>query len=387
MTQSPPLAGLRVLELSRVLAGPWCAQILADLGAEVIKVESPDGDDTRTWGPPFVEEADGTSAAAYYHATNRGKRSLVLDFRSEEGRAKAAALAAEADVVIENFKLGGLSKFGLDYASLSAANPRLVYCSITGFGQDGPYAARAGYDFVVQGMSGVMDVTGDPEGAPQKLGVAYADIMTGLYSTIAIQAALAERARSGLGQHIDMALLDVMVGTLGNQALNYLVSGVSPTRMGNAHPNVMPYAVFPTADGWLILAVGNDAQYARFCEVVSLAADPRFVTNAGRLEHRVELTALITAITRTWTRDDLLAKLEEAGVPAGPINSIAQAFDDPQVKARGMQGLAPRAGQEAVPMVRLPIRYSRSELANPRGAPSLGEGPADIGWSEPSDQG
>jgi crotonobetainyl-CoA:carnitine CoA-transferase CaiB-like acyl-CoA transferase len=376
-----PLAGLRVLDLARVLAGPWAAQILADLGADVIKVESAQGDDTRTWGPPFVDDAGGGQSAAYYHATNRNKRATILDFTTEAGQAAVRALAANADVLIENFKLGGLAKYGLDYASLSAINPRLVYCSITGFGQDGPYAARAGYDFVIQGLSGIMDLTGEPGGAPQKIGVAYADIMTGLYSTIAIQAALAERERSGLGQHIDMALLDVMVGTLANQAMNYLASGKSPTRMGNAHPNVAPYAVFPTADGWFILAVGNDKQFARFCDVVGLDGDSRFAENAGRLAHRAELTALIEQATGGWMRDELLAKLDAAGVPAGPINTVEQAFADPQVVARQMQGDAARDGHPPVPTVRLPIRYSRSPTAQNRAAPALGGDAGGIDWN------
>ena len=285
-----PLAGLKVIELARVLAGPWAGQTLADLGADVIKVESAAGDDTRTWGPPFVEYADGTHDAAYYHATNRGKRTVTADFSTPAGQQLVRDLIADADVVIENFKVGGLAKFGLDYAALSAINPRLVFCSITGFGQDGPYAPRAGYDFIIQGLSGIMDLTGEPDGSPQKIGVAFADIMTGLYSVIAIQAALAARDRTGRGQYIDMALFDVMVGVLGNQALNYLVTGVSPKRMGNAHPNLTPYAVYPTADGWFILAVGNDGQFARFCAVTGipeLAADARFIGNAARLENRV----------------------------------------------------------------------------------------------------
>ena len=376
-----PLAGLRVLDLARVLAGPWAAQILADLGADVIKVESAEGDDTRTWGPPFVDDAGGGQSAAYYHSTNRNKRAIILDFRTQEGQAAVRELAAQADVLIENFKLGGLAKYGLDYASLSAINPRLVYCSITGFGQDGPYAARAGYDFVIQGLSGIMDLTGEPDGAPQKIGVAYADIMTGLYSTIAIQAALAERERSGKGQHIDMALLDVMVGTLANQAMNYLVSGKSPTRMGNAHPNVAPYAVFPTADGWFILAVGNDKQYVKFCDVVGIAADPRFAENAGRLAHRAELTARIEQATGRWARNDLLAALDAAGVPAGPINTVEQAFADPQVLARKMRGEAAREELPPVSTVRLPIRFSRSPVAENRAAPPLDGRAAAISWN------
>ena len=378
----PPHAGLKVLEFARILAGPWAGQILADMGAEVIKVESPEGDDTRSFGPPFIAYPDGRQDAAYFHTTNRGKRSVVLDFRTEDGRAAARELAREADVVIENFKAGGLAKFGLDYAALSQINPRLVYCSITGFGQDGPYAARPGYDFVIQGMCGIMDLTGEPDGAPQKIGVAFADIMTGLYATIAIQAVLAERQRSGRGQYIDMALLDVMVGTLANQAMNYLVTGQAPVRMGNAHPNIVPYAAFPTSDGWFILAVGNDRQFERFCKVTGLAPDPRFATNAGRQEHREEVDRLVAEATRKWTRDELLARLEEEGVPAGPINTVAQTFADPQVLHRGMQiGLDSDAG--SIPGVRLPIRFSRSDLAESGAAPRLGSSPADLSWSKP----
>ncbi|WP_353230488.1 CaiB/BaiF CoA-transferase family protein [Novosphingobium sp.] len=371
-----PLAGVKVVELARVLAGPWAGQTLADLGAEVVKVESPEGDDTRTWGPPFVEYADGTHDAAYYHATNRGKRSIIADFATPEGRQVVIDLIADADVLIENFKLGGLAKYGLDYASLSAINPRLVYCSITGFGQDGPYAPRAGYDFIVQGLSGIMDLTGDPAGAPQKIGVAFADIMTGLYSVIAIQAALAARARTGRGEHIDMALFDVMVGVLGNQALNYLVSGKAPTRMGNAHPNVAPYAVYPTADGWFILAVGNDRQFAKFCELTGcaeLAADPRFIGNVARLDNRVALEDAIRAVTRRYTRDALLELLAEAGVPAGPINTVADAFADPQIVARGMQLALHASDGTPVPGVRTPIRFAGMDLATDRASPKKGE--------------
>ncbi|MDO7842101.1 CaiB/BaiF CoA transferase family protein [Sphingomonas immobilis] len=352
-----PLAGLKVVELARVLAGPWAGQTLADLGADVVKVEGPAGDDTRTWGPPWVDNADGSHDAAYFHATNRGKRFLTADFATPEGREAVLALVAEADVVIENFKVGGLARFGLDYASLSRRNPRLVYCSITGFGQDGPYAARAGYDFIIQGMSGIMDLTGDPAGEPQKIGVAYADVMTGLYAVIGIQAALAERERTGLGKQVDMALLDVMVATLANQGMNYLVSGISPRRLGNVHPNVAPYQVFPTRDGPFILAVGNDEQFARFRRVVGLAEDARFASNAGRIAARDDLAAVITAATASWERDALLAALEAVGVPAGPINTVAQAFADPQVIARGMVSAIAREGAAPVPTVRLPIRF------------------------------
>lgn len=371
---APPLAGIRVIEFARVLAGPWAGQVLADLGAEVIKIESPAGDDTRAWGPPFLANPDGSQDAAYFHATNRGKRSLVLDLASAEGQARARDLVAGADVVIENFKLGGMARFGLDYETLAASNPGLVYCAITGFGQDGPYAARAGYDFIVQGMSGIMDLTGAPDGPPQKIGVAFADIMTGLYAVIAIQAALAERARSGRGQMIDMALLDVMTGVLANQAMNHLAGGTTPTRMGNAHPNIVPYAVFPAADGWLILAVGNDGQFARLGAVLGLAMQPGWETNPGRLADRQALTAAIEAATARWARDDLLAALAAQGVPAGPINTVAQAFADPQIRHRGLELAMVRAADgSTVPGVALPIRFSRSPLAAPRPSPRLGD--------------
>ena len=365
-----PLAGLKVLELARILAGPWAGQVLADLGADVTKVESPAGDDTRSWGPPFVDYGDGTRDAAYFHACNRGKTSIVVDFTTAEGQQRIRDLAADSDVVIENFKVGGLAKYGLDYASLSALNPALVYCSITGFGQDGPYAPRAGYDFIVQGMSGMMDLTGEPDGAPQKIGVAMADITTGLYAVIAIQAALAMRARTGRGQHIDMALLDTMTGVLANQAANYFASGVTPPRVGNAHLNVCPSAVFETADGWFILAVGNDGQFRRFCAVVGMDADdPRYATNALRLANRDPLFAAITQATKTFARDELLARLEAAGVPAGPINTVEQALTDPQVVARGMV-----LDQAPIRGLRTPIRFSDADLATGRSAPRLGSG-------------
>ncbi len=369
-----PLAGLKVVELARILAGPWAGQVLADLGAEVVKIESPAGDDTRSWGPPFIENPDGTRDAAYFHAANRGKRSVVADFTTPEGQAIVRDLIADADVVIENFKVGGLAKYGLDYAALSAINPRLVYCSITGFGQDGPYAPRAGYDFIVQGMSGIMDLTGEPGAAPQKIGVAFADIMTGLYSVIAIQAALAMRERTGRGQQIDMALLDTMTGVLANQAMNWFASGISPTRVGNAHMNVCPYAVFPTSDGWFILAVGNDGQFRRFCDAMALPEmrdDPRFATNAGRLAFKDILFAGIEAATSQVPKLALLARLEAVGVPAGPINTVAQAFDDPQVIARGMRVDAKRPDGSTVPGLRTPIRFSDADLATGRAAPTL----------------
>jgi crotonobetainyl-CoA:carnitine CoA-transferase CaiB-like acyl-CoA transferase len=377
MTDSPhPLAGVKVVELARILAGPWAGQVLADLGAEVVKVEGPGGDDTRTWGPPFVDEAGATRTAGYYHACNRGKRLVVADFATAEGQAAVRELVRDADVLIENFKVGGLAKYGLDYASLSAINPRLVYCSITGFGQDGPYASRPGYDFIIQGMGGIMDLTGEPDGAPQKCGVAFADLFTGLYSVIAIQAALRMRERTGRGQQVDMALLDCMTGVLANQAMNWFLSGVTPPRVGNAHMNVSPYAVFPTADGWFILAVGNDAQFRRFCDVAGLDADdPAYATNALRIENRAPLFAAIEAATRGFARDDLLAKLEAAGVPAGPINTVAQAFADPQVAHRGMRIEVEREDGTMLPGLRTPIRFSDAELALGRAAPSLPPSP------------
>ena len=373
MTDSPhPLAGVKVVELARILAGPWAGQVLADLGAEVVKVEGPAGDDTRSWGPPFVPEPDGGRTAGYYHACNRGKRLVVADFATEGGQAAVRELVRDADVLLENFKVGGLAKYGLDYASLSALNPRLVYCSITGFGQDGPYAQRPGYDFVIQGMGGIMDLTGESDGAPQKSGVAFADIFTGLYSVIAIQAALHMRTRTGRGQHIDMALLDTMTGVLANQAMNYMLTGATPPRVGNAHLNVSPYAVFPCADGWFILAVGNDAQYRRFCSVVGFDQDdPAYATNALRLENRAPLFAAIESATRTFARDDLLARLKAVGVPGGPINTVEQAFADPQVVHRGMRIEVEREDGTVLPGLRTPIRFSDAELALGRAAPSL----------------
>lgn len=374
-----PLKGIRVLELARILAGPWIGQTLADLGADVIKVESPAGDDTRTWGPPFVEGEGGEKLdAAYFHACNRGKRSVVLDFTTEEGQEAVRRLAAQSDVLLENFKVGGLAKYGLDYESLRKVNPRLIYCSVTGFGQDGPYAHRAGYDYIVQGMSGIMDLTGEPDREPQKIGVAFADIFTGLYGVIAVQAALAQRERTGEGQQIDMALLDCMTGVLANQALNFLVSGKAPRRLGNAHPNIAPYQVFPTADGHLIVAVGNDRQFVKFCGVLGradLASDERYLTNAGRVQHRDTLTPELAAETAKFARDVLLAKLEAAGVPGGPINTVADVFADPQIVHRQMRADTPHTGAAAgtSPGVRTPLRFSGASLALERGVPRLGE--------------
>jgi crotonobetainyl-CoA:carnitine CoA-transferase CaiB-like acyl-CoA transferase len=337
-----PLEGLRVVELARILAGPWCGQLLADLGAEVIKVERPgEGDDTRHWGPPFLQGPEGENLdAAYFHACNRGKTSRSLDIATPEGQAKARALIADADVVIENYKVGGLVKYGLDPAALRAANPRLIVCSITGFGQDGPYAHRAGYDFIIQGMGGAMSLTGEPDGAPQKSGVAYADIFTGVYSAVAILAALRRRDASGEGAHIDMALLDTQVGVLANQALNWMANPAKvPHRMGNGHANLVPYQAFETKDGALIVAVGNDTQFRKLCAVLGLALadDMRFATNPARVTHRALLIPLVAAAIQGWAKADLYEALETAGVPAGPINAVDEVFADPQVLARGMQ--------------------------------------------------
>lgn len=363
-----PLAGLKVVELARILAGPWIGQSLADLGAEVIKVESPEGDDTRRWGPPFIER-DGDKTAAYYYAANRGKSCVTADFRTEDGKQTVLELIRDADILIENFKVGGLVKYGLDYDSLKAVNPRLIYCSVTGFGQDGPYAARAGYDFLLQGMSGLMSITGAPEGEPQKVGVAITDIVTGLYGTIGILAAVEQRHRTGRGQHIDMSLLDCATAVLANQNMNYLTTGTSPTRMGNEHPNIAPYQVMAVRDGHVILAVGNDGQFARLCEVLNmagLAADSRFASNQLRVANRGELTPMLAAALAQWGQADLLAALEAATVPAGPINTIGQAFGDPQIKHRQMQ-IAP----EDVPGVRGPWVFSDAELALDKSAPIL----------------
>jgi len=374
-----PLSGLRVLELARILAGPWMGQILADLGADVVKVESPQGDDTRKWGPPFVRAQQGEQAdAAYFHACNRGKRSLVADFGTETGREAVKLLAARSDVLIENFKTGALARFGLDYPSLAAINPRLIYCSVTGFGQTGPYAGRAGYDFMIQGMSGIMDLTGEADGPPEKIGVAFADIFTGTYGAIAALAALAQRARTGSGQHIDMSLLDCMVGVLANQGLNYLISGNSPRRMGNTHPNIVPYQVFELQDGHVIIAVGNDAQFGRLCAYLdepALAQDSRFATNAARVEHREELIGRIAERLKRLTRTELLRAMEDQAIPAGPINSVAEVLGDPQVLHRQMcvQLAAPWAAGGFVPSIRTPIRFSTAELDLARPSPRLGE--------------
>jgi len=377
------LSHLRVLDLSRVLAGPWSGQILADLGADVIKVERPgSGDDTRAWGPPFLKDAQGenTSEAAYYLSANRNKRSVTIDFTQPEGQRLVRELAAKSDVVIENFKVGGLAAYGLDYTSLKAVNPKLVYCSITGFGQTGPYAKRAGYDFMIQGLGGLMSLTGRPDGeegaGPVKVGVALTDILTGLYSTVAILAALAHRDQAGVGQHIDMALLDVQVACLANQAMNYLTTGNPPRRLGNAHPNIVPYQDFPTADGDFILTVGNDGQFRKFAEVAGQpqwADDPRFATNKLRVANRAELIPLIRQATVFKTTAEWVSQLEAAGVPCGPINDLAQMFQDPQVLARGLAVSMPHALAGAVPQVASPIRLSETPVEYRRAPPLLGE--------------
>jgi crotonobetainyl-CoA:carnitine CoA-transferase CaiB-like acyl-CoA transferase len=379
-----PLNGLKVLELARVLAGPWIGQTLADLGADVIKVESPEGDDTRRWGPPFVRGVDGNPGdAAYFHSCNRGKRSVIADFRAAEGRKLVLDLAARADVLIENFKVGALADFDLDYETLRAVNPRLIYCSVTGFGQTGPYAARAGYDLVIQGMGGLMDITGEPDGAPQKIGVALADIITGLYGVIAIQSALTRRERTGRGMRIDLSLFDTMVGILANQGLNYLVAGVAPQRMGNAHPNIVPYQTFAARDGTLSVAVGNDAQFQRLCALLgmgSVASDARFTTNQARVTHRAILIPLLAASIAQHPRDELLKLLEQQEIPSGPVNSIAEVFADPQVLARGMRIdlPAPYAAGGQIPSIRTPVVFSDAQLALSRPAPRLGEHTAEV---------
>ena len=377
------LSHLRVLDLSRVLAGPWAGQILADLGAEVIKIERPgNGDDTRAWGPPFLKNSRGenTSEAAYYLSANRNKQSVTIDFTQPEGQKLVRELAAKSDIVIENFKVGGLKAYGLDYESLQLENPRLIYCSITGFGQTGPYAKRAGYDFMIQGLGGLMSLTGRPEGedgaGPVKVGVALTDILTGLYSTSAILAALAHRDQGGPGQHIDMALLDVQVACLANQAMNYLTTGVSPRRLGNAHPNIVPYQDFPTADGDFILTVGNDSQFRKFAEVAGhpqWTDDPRFSTNKQRVAHRAELIPLIRQATVFKTTAEWVAALEVAGVPCGPINDVAQVFADPQVQFRGLKVELPHALGGSVPQVASPIRLSATPVEYRRAPPLLGE--------------
>ncbi|TIP97176.1 MAG: CoA transferase, partial [Mesorhizobium sp.] len=370
-------------ELARILAGPWAGQLLADLGADVIKVESPDGgDDTRKWGPPFVMSHDGENlSAAYYHSCNRGKRSIAIDFSTPEGAETLRRLVATSDVLIENFKLGGLKKYRLDYESLREINPRLIYCSITGFGQDGPYAPRAGYDFIIQGMAGMMSITGEAGREPQKAGVAISDIFTGLYSVIAIQAALRHAEKTGEGQHIDMALYDSQISALGNQNLNYLVSGKSPVQMGNAHMNIAPYEVVPVRDGHVILAIGNDGQFAKFCAAVGLddlPSDPDFATNPARVANRAKLREHIIEALKTFDRDPLLAKLEAASVPASPINTIGEMFADPQTIARGMRLELDDGHGNLLPSVRAPMVMSATPLVYERPSPRLGEHTKEI---------
>ncbi|WP_376703917.1 CaiB/BaiF CoA-transferase family protein [Mesorhizobium sp. ISC25] len=379
----PPLKGIRVIELARILAGPWAGQLLADLGADVIKVESPDGgDDTRKWGPPFVIGHDGENlSAAYYHSCNRGKRSIAIDFSTPEGAETVRRLVATSDVLIENFKVGGLKKYGLDYDSLKKINPRLIYCSITGFGQSGPYAPRAGYDFIIQGMAGMMSITGESGREPQKAGVAISDVFTGLYSVIAIQVALRHAEKTGEGQHIDMALYDTQISTLGNQNLNYLVSGQSPVQMGNAHMNIAPYEVLPVKNGHIILAVGNDGQFARFCAAVGLdelASDPDFATNPARVANRARLREHMIEALKAFDRDPLLARLEAAGVPASPINNIGQMFADPQTIARGMRLDLDDGHGNLLPSVRAPMVMSGTPLVYERPSPRLGEHTEEI---------
>ena len=363
-----PLEGLKVVELARVLAGPWAGQALADLGAEVVKVESPAGDETRGWGPPFIER-DGDRTAAYFYAANRGKSSVIADFSTPEGQERVRALVAEADIVIENFKVGGLAKYGLDYPSLAALNPRLIYCSITGFGQDGPRATEPGYDFMIQGLSGLMSITGMADGPPVKVGVAVTDVVAGLNATIGILAAVEQRHRTGRGQHVDLSLFDSAVALLANQAMNYLATGVSPGRLGNAHPNLVPYEALPVEDGHVIVAVGNDRQFRAFAAQLGLEAladNPMFATNAARVENRDLLIGILGEATAAWEAAPLLAALRGAGVPAGPINDIADAFRDPQAVARGL-----RIAPDGVPGVRGPWRFSDAELALERSAPTL----------------
>jgi len=382
------LDGVRVLDLSRILAGPWATQVLADFGADVIKVERPGvGDDTRTWGPPYLQDADGkdTTESAYYLCANRGKRSVAIDFTAAAGQQLIQQLLTRCDVVVENYKVGGLKKYGLDFASVHALNPKLVYCSITGYGQDGPYAQRAGYDAAIQAIGGLMSVTGEPDGSPgavpQKVGVAATDLMTGMYAATAILAALRHAERTGVGQHIDLSLLDTQVAWLANQASNYLVGGVVPTRQGTAHPNIVPYQVMPAADGYFMLAVGNDGQFARLCEVIGepqLAADPRYATNNARVAHRAALVPYLQQRLRMRPVNEWLTALEHAVVPANPVNRIDQVFDDPQVQARGLRIELPHGDGSKVAMVRNPLKFSATPLQYTQAAPVLGQHTAQV---------
>ncbi|MBL6840432.1 MAG: CoA transferase [Rhodobacteraceae bacterium] len=365
-----PLKGIKVVELARILAGPWAGQLLGDLGAEVIKVESEQGDDTRAWGPPFIER-DNDVSAAYFHGCNRGKKSITVDLSTSKGQERIKKLVKESDILIENFKVGGLKKYGLDYESLKTNNKALIYCSITGFGQDGPYATRAGYDYIIQGMSGLMSITGEPGGPPLKMGVAVTDIFTGIYASTAILAALHQRKETGLGQHIDMSLLDSAVAILANQGMNYLSTGNSPGRMGNFHPNLSPYQVFECSDGHIIIATGNDQQYQRFCDILQcpeLGKNPKFVSNAKRVENRHELDEVLSRKTRNWKKAKLLKRCEVTSIPAGPINSLDEVFSDKQIIHRGM-----KLSLDGIPSIRSPIRFSESELNLDKPSPKLGE--------------
>lgn len=365
-----PLKGIKVVELARILAGPWAGQLLGDLGAEVIKVESEQGDDTRAWGPPFIER-DNDASAAYFHGCNRGKKSITVDLSTSKGQERIKKLVKESDILIENFKVGGLKKYGLDYESLKTNNKALIYCSITGFGQDGPYATRAGYDYIIQGMSGLMSITGEPGGPPLKTGVAVTDIFTGIYASTAILAALHQRKETGLGQHIDMSLLDSAVAILANQGMNYLSTGNSPGRMGNFHPNLSPYQVFECSDGHIIIATGNDQQYQRFCDILQcpeLGKNPKFVSNAKRVENRHELDEVLSRKTRNWKKAKLLKRCEVTSIPAGPINSLDEVFSDKQIIHRGM-----KLSLDGIPSIRSPIRFSESELNLDKPSPKLGE--------------
>jgi crotonobetainyl-CoA:carnitine CoA-transferase CaiB-like acyl-CoA transferase len=374
-----PLSNIRVLDLTRVLAGPWATQMLADFGAEVIKIEKPgEGDDTRGWGPPFVTNADGKRGdAAYFQSANRGKHSVAIDMAKPEGQTLIRDLAAQSDVVIENFKVGGLKKYGLDYTSLKAINPRLIYCSITGFGQNGPYANRAGYDFMIQGMAGVMSITGEKNGEPMKMGVAFSDIFAGLHAVIGIEAALYHRERTGEGQYIDISLLDTQVAVLANQALNYLVGGKVPTRLGNAHPNIVPYQTFETGDGHIIMAVGNDRQYTEFCRIIGaphLSEDEKYKSNRGRVENRDELIPKLRPFLLARSTAEWVAAFEAAAVPCGPINSIDQVFENPQVKARDLRLDLARDDGVVVPGVKNPIQFSATPQDYKKPSPKLGDG-------------
>jgi crotonobetainyl-CoA:carnitine CoA-transferase CaiB-like acyl-CoA transferase len=381
--EQKPLSGVRVLEMARVLAGPWCGQILADLGAEVIKIERPEvGDDTRLWGPPYVTDAKGEAwGAAYFHATNRGKKSVCVDFKTSQGQAVLKALASEADVLIENYKVGDLQRYGLDYESVKSVNPRLIYASITGFGQDGPYAKRAGYDFILQGMSGLMDITGEPDGQPQKVGVAVVDLFTGVYTSTAILAALYRRTSTGTGAYIDMALYDVATATLANQGMNYLASGKSPKRLGNAHPNIAPYQVFRVLDGYIIVAVGNDRQFQDLCLVLGAdqcAQAPEFQTNTLRVQSRARLTEVLSPYFLHWTRSELLHALEEKAVPAGPIHTVEDVFADPQIIHRAMCRELVGDDGAVVKTIASPIVIDGVRQSSDQASPKLGSSKAEF---------